>query len=1508
MLFSNISQINQLARSKPRYLQVSSTGIVSIPTEVLEGDALYYNDTTVVTGYPAPVPTETVKLNGATHSFPYTVPNGSAGQSLQYFRSTYNGVGVPALVNSAAVTISPAQGFVDMNLLGGNIESTGDYATAPLFRNAVYDSRGWGYTGLYGTHPLLGGNSGTYSGGGSITLSQISGLSYAMTITSWTVCPMAGNSADVGRVFTITLSGVVYTATVTASGTNTGTATTAPNSNTCTCTVTLSAAPTTLTNITTWSLPIGLDANGWPTQKCELVLTSWPGQLAGGVTYQMTVKSKNPALVITATTGSPGAQFWNTAHPTPQGSMNFTGTTSGGITTYTFNISWPAGSSLIFEFSDGVTFIDLPRDGSATTQDGGSPFWGPALAHYSRFYSGRFMDFFSTNGKTDTDWNTRTPYTQFPVRPFAYEWAVDFFNALYEYPGSKFRQVWGNIGGLCTVAPANARNGTTYVENLIPVLNNWNSGLYTYSGINPNLKVIWEYGNEPWNFAFNLWGTYINYAMLELQMLSTANYGGVNDMVDNLTYSAGVATVNCVGVKPSYVVNGATMLCSSDGNYWQGLDGSSNQANLTSPTTISNVTVGVDGSNNPIFSFTYPCGPTNSTNSATTLTGSASRWSVVFNLTSNLALDSLLQLPANQAGISGVNNYYATTIKWMVRQAWRVKQILKNGGVGGAKRVNDNVIINMQQYGNVGVNANGYTPPHFTYGQWLDSTANPENPAGNATPALSNWLYGAAIAPYISANTSGSWTGNSTALTNVPTFAAWAVGDSGVVSSGNTSALYPNTKFANSSVAATVTAYLQTTVTNINGNVVTVADYAVGSTAVAPGSNIVAMVASNGSTVVAGTIGVGVMLAGSNSITFTTPIANLHVGDTIAVHNAGGYPLNTTVTGLRLINTVSINATGSSYVGGTYTGVVLSGGTGTGAQATINVSGGKISSVTLTARGTGYSVNDILTFPTSSVGGGSGSGGSIKVLTLTTSLADAAYAGIGTGAIVANGFGAITAGTGYTSGTYTNVAMTNVSSSGAGAKATIVVSGGVVTSVTMTTGGTNYQYGDVLSAAATDVGGTGTGFQVVVGGVNILRAVPTTGSAVGQVSYGTMTTNNVFISGLSLTGLAVGDKITIQGAGNPSLFFNVAAVDSVNSILTMDRPVVPQLALNGLGVYAPYTTPKSTVIMTGVNPASVVKAMMINLQLTDAIVRTHVTACALFGIKPMAYEGGPDTQCIALWQNEIHTYSDPQYGMDALVNTLLDIWYQNGGKDFHFFTLGPSAFIDASLTPDRNGNVSPGSLGSVAPGVYLNQSCWQVCQSYTDLTSPKLAALIAYNTPKWYQNAMSYPVVPVSAVNPIPNARLNRYTQATDSLASYQRVDVTVGGVAVTGTSVANNVMTTAPFTGGTIVSFNAITADRTLTYLVPVPRGGKYYPVVWGTDAVAGTPVQVTINRVAVSGTQTLGKNGAGNTVSAKPVASTGATAVTLTSGMCLVQVTMPANTGSTTAGIWTIKMVLTT
>jgi hypothetical protein len=113
---------------------------------------------------------------------------------------------------------------------------------------------------------------------------------------------------------------------------------------------------------------------------------------------------------------------------------------------------------------------------------------------------------------------------------------------------------------------------------------------------------------------------------------------------------------------------------------------------------------------------------------------------------------------------------------------------------------------------------------------------------------------------------------------------------------------------------------------------------------------------------------------------------------------------------------------------------------------------------------------------------------------------------------VISSIGTVTAGSGYNNGVYTNVSVTG--GTGNGAAATIVVSGGVVTSVNITNGGSLYSVGDVLSATNTDIGGTGTGFSFPV--VTIANAAGT--SWLGDnydpvLFYGAMREAVIFMKG-----------------------------------------------------------------------------------------------------------------------------------------------------------------------------------------------------------------------------------------------------------------------------------------------------------------------------------------------------------------------------------------------------------
>jgi hypothetical protein len=93
--------------------------------------------------------------------------------------------------------------------------------------------------------------------------------------------------------------------------------------------------------------------------------------------------------------------------------------------------------------------------------------------------------------------------------------------------------------------------------------------------------------------------------------------------------------------------------------------------------------------------------------------------------------------------------------------------------------------------------------------------------------------------------------------------------------------------------------------------------------------------------------------------------------------------------------------------------------------------------------------------------------------------------------------GAITGGSGYVNGSYANVTLTG--GLGAGAKATIGVAGGIVTTVTVTARGAAYVVGDVLSATAASLGGTGAGFAIPVTAIYV-QAIQMSAAATGTAA------------------------------------------------------------------------------------------------------------------------------------------------------------------------------------------------------------------------------------------------------------------------------------------------------------------------------------------------------------------------------------------------------------------------
>jgi len=104
--------------------------------------------------------------------------------------------------------------------------------------------------------------------------------------------------------------------------------------------------------------------------------------------------------------------------------------------------------------------------------------------------------------------------------------------------------------------------------------------------------------------------------------------------------------------------------------------------------------------------------------------------------------------------------------------------------------------------------------------------------------------------------------------------------------------------------------------------------------------------------------------------------------------------------------------------------------------------------------------------------------------------------------------GSFTAGSGYPNGTYYNQALTG--GTGVNATATIVVSGGVVTSVSLETGGSGYASGDVLSISLA----TGSGFAMTITSLNQTNGMTWLGDNYdAALLYGTLVEAYTFMKG-----------------------------------------------------------------------------------------------------------------------------------------------------------------------------------------------------------------------------------------------------------------------------------------------------------------------------------------------------------------------------------------------------------
>jgi hypothetical protein len=231
-----------------------------------------------------------------------------------------------------------------------------------------------------------------------------------------------------------------------------------------------------------------------------------------------------------------------------------------------------------------------------------------------------------------------------------------------------------------------------------------------------------------------------------------------------------------------------------------------------------------------------------------------------------------------------------------------------------------------------------------------------------------------------------------------------------------------------------------------------------------------------------------------------------------------------------------VASAGSSYTNGTYTAVSLSGGTGTGAQATITIADGIVTLVNITTAGSGYSVGDILTASSASLGGtGSGFTALLTGNTIFTGgdstlwQFDIGYDSTGgsTNNLVAHpgqNLKAIdsTVNTRPLYGAFPGASLTPVG---------IFTSTGYLNGTTIYINGTNYLIGigQTISGTGITTGTTVTASSVSVGAV-ILGYMSGTTLTVTSVTSGVLVVGQT-ITGASGVTVTAGTTITALGTG-----------------------------------------------------------------------------------------------------------------------------------------------------------------------------------------------------------------------------------------------------------------------------------------------------------------------------------------------------------------------------------------
>jgi len=267
-----------------------------------------------------------------------------------------------------------------------------------------------------------------------------------------------------------------------------------------------------------------LDANGWPTEDAEIIVFHGFSNPQG--TYKLSFTGK-----ANITFGWGGASINNQFY-------------DAATNTTTADIIISPSNALYMRFAQtngGIKNVKLMRPllpGSTESYPVTATFTNEVKQIASKFSVVRFMDFTATNTpevNLNGTWAERTQPSYFygsyagqggyQGKGVAWEYAIQFCNETNT-------DAWINV-------PYNADDN--YITQLANLFKNGGNG---FAGLNSNLKLYVEYGNELWNYAFKT--TQNLNAKVKQEIIanpnSPLNYDGSNDIVNGW-----MATARMVG-------------------------------------------------------------------------------------------------------------------------------------------------------------------------------------------------------------------------------------------------------------------------------------------------------------------------------------------------------------------------------------------------------------------------------------------------------------------------------------------------------------------------------------------------------------------------------------------------------------------------------------------------------------------------------------------------------------------------------------------------------------------------------------------------------------------------------------------------------------------------------------------------------------------------------------------------------------------------------------------------